>query len=228
MLPKTKPSADVREAREFGAPRAKGERVHAGIDLAAELGDPVVAPEGGSIVAIQGPTWSGNTPSAAVLLATDTGIVLNLGELDPDALAVAVGDRVEKRQLVGYVGPTSMLHFEAYRSGTKSTKQWLSGQPAPVELLDPTAYVQAAAADVGAEVADLPTWDAIKEAIASKGAAWWPAAPSLPSWWPSSSTPPDNRTAPSSSTPPDNRTAPSSGGGAGLVILAAALVWGLK
>jgi murein DD-endopeptidase MepM/ murein hydrolase activator NlpD len=135
----------VRASRMFGARRSGGETVHTGIDIGHRAGEPVVATEAGEVIRIQGPTWAGDTPSSAVLIATDSGIVINLGEVDPNTLRVHKGSRVEKGQRVGDVSPTTMLHIETYRKGTTQTHRWLAGDPPPPELLDPSKYVMRAA-----------------------------------------------------------------------------------
>jgi murein DD-endopeptidase MepM/ murein hydrolase activator NlpD len=211
-LPWTKPNADVRDSREFGAPRKKGQRVHTGIDLGSQQGEPVIAPEAGVIVRIQGPTWVGEIPSSAVLLATDTGIVIVLGEVDPTTVRVAKGERVKAGTPIGEVGVTKMLHFETYTGGTTQTAQWLAGNPPPTNLLDPTAYLQVAATvSTGKPVPQLPSWSAIQQAIASKAATIWPGS--------SPST--ENRTPPSSAAY-ENQT--DGGGGGVLLLLGLALV----
>ena len=75
------PLPDVTRKRyTFGAPRANGQRKHAGLDFYAPRGSPVVAPESGVIVATQ----RFNGPNAhAILLQTDTGPVILFGEVEP-------------------------------------------------------------------------------------------------------------------------------------------------
>jgi murein DD-endopeptidase MepM/ murein hydrolase activator NlpD len=215
-LPATAPSVDVRDSREFGAPRRHGQRVHVGLDLGSTQGEPVIATEAGRVVAIQGPTWAGETPSAAVLIETDTGIVVALCEVEPSTVRVAKGDRVAKGQRIGEVGPTRMLHLETYRAGTRSTAQWWAGSPPPAELLDPTAYVQAAATAAGQPLADLPSWTAIRDAVASKAASFWPWTPSEPTFEP--------MPAPA----PAPAAADGGGAGVGLLVVLALVAWGAR
>jgi murein DD-endopeptidase MepM/ murein hydrolase activator NlpD len=137
-----KPRA-IRESRRFGASRVDRKtgrpRFHAAIDLGSAHGHPVVAPESGTVASLQ--TFRG--PDHALLLQTDTGPVLLLGEMDPASWRVAEGDRVQKGQWVGNVGTTNHLHFGAFAKGTRVTSQWFVGEPPPPSLLDPTLYVEA-------------------------------------------------------------------------------------
>ncbi|TPV95535.1 MAG: DUF333 domain-containing protein [Myxococcales bacterium FL481] len=134
----------------FGAARKGGQRHHAGVDIIAPRGAVVVAPEAGSVVATQ----RFNGPNAhALLLQTVTGPVILLGEVEPDSWAdfgVDVGSQVERGQPVARVGVnpggSTMLHFEMYREGTTRNHQWWQGRPEPSELLDPTVYLETAAA----------------------------------------------------------------------------------
>ena len=133
--------------RVFGAPR--GERLHAGGDLAVGYGADVYSPIDGEVVAVLGPTWSGETPSLAVLVydeSTDT--TLNLGEVEPLSLVVAVGDTVTRGQYVGTVCATGVLHIEWYAGRQVKTRQWPAGESPPDLLLDPMPWLrQQGAAD---------------------------------------------------------------------------------
>lgn len=136
-------------ARAFAASRKGSAKYHAGIDLKAETGDPVVATEDGVVVATQG--WDG--PQAkALLLQTDSGPVMLYGAIAPNSwkeFGVGVGTRVKKGQPLGRVGTypkgSHMLHFEIYREGTTKNYKWYKGDPAPANLLDPTNYLKRAA-----------------------------------------------------------------------------------
>ena len=118
----------------------------------------MVAPEAGVIVATQ----RFNGPRAhAVLLQTDTGPVILLGEVEPGSwaeLGHEVGSRVAAGQPIATVGinpgGSTMLHMEMYREGTTRNHQWWDRGRPPEVLLDPTAYLEAAAA--GQPVAEVP------------------------------------------------------------------------
>ena len=138
----------------FGASRAGGRRHHAGVDLYAPRGSVVLAPEAGTIVAAQ----PFNGPNAvALLIQTDTGPVILLGEIEPDSwreFDLDIGSRVSAGQEVARVGinpgGSQMLHYEMYRDGTTRNDRWYYGRPPPDNLLDPTGYLQRAKAlDVG-------------------------------------------------------------------------------
>lgn len=134
-------------AKSFGSNRDSGNRLHAGIDLPASAGTPVVAPESGKIVETQG--WDG--PNAkALLMETDSGVVLLFGAVAPNSwkeFGLAKGSRVKRGQGVARIGVyphgSTMLHFEIYKKGTTKNERWLPGKY-PENLIDPTEYLQAA------------------------------------------------------------------------------------
>lgn len=147
--------------KAFGASRLEGLRRHAGVDILAPRGAEVVAPESGTIVATQ----RFNGPRAhALLLQTDSGPVILLGEVEPGSwhqYNAGIGSRVEGGQPVARVGinprGSTMLHYEMYREGTARNHQWWKAAAAPAELLDPTVYLEAAAA--GEPVTPVPSDD---------------------------------------------------------------------
>lgn len=146
-------TTDFGDARPFGSKAPT--RHHAGEDLRAPRGAELVATEGGNIVSID-ESWydsASGVPTGSVLLATDTGIVLNYGEVEPHsttALGLNVGSRVERGQVLATVGATNMVHFETYEAGTKLSHRWPWHGPPPTSLRDPTRYLQRAAKTVPA------------------------------------------------------------------------------
>jgi len=144
--------AVTRRRWTFGAPRGGGAlaRRHAGVDLYAPRGSVVLAPEAGKIVAIQ----PFNGPKAvAMLIQTDTGPVILLGEIEPnswDEFGLSRGSRVRAGQEVARVGinpgGSQMLHFEMYRQGTTRNHSWPSINPPPGQLLNPERYLKTAKA----------------------------------------------------------------------------------
>ncbi len=156
------PLPDVTRRRwTFGAGRAKGKRRHAGVDLYAPAGSVVLAPESGTIVATQ----RFNGPRAhAVLLQTDTGPVILLGEVFPGSwndFGLSIGSRVDAGDPVARVGinpgGSQMLHYEMYTDGTRRNARWYTGNPPPDNLLDPTNYLQRAKAlDVAQDDPSIP------------------------------------------------------------------------
>ena len=128
--------------------------IHTGIDLYCEPNANVYACEAGIIVAIEKFTgehsdspWWNNTWA---LLIEDDEKVIVYGEIDLPELKI--GDRVEKGDCLGKVIPvsrsknsdipTSMLHFELHKKGTKFTSWWKHGESMPETLIDCTSYLQ--------------------------------------------------------------------------------------
>lgn len=153
------PLPDVTRKRwTFGADRAKGVRHHAGVDLYAPRGSVVLAPESGRLIARQafvGPN------SVALLMQTDTGLTLLFGEVEPESwlrMGLQIGSPVKAGQPIATVGinpgGSQMLHFEAYREGTRRNHRWYQGQQPPSELLNPTQYLKTAEALDGGQVDD--------------------------------------------------------------------------
>ena len=152
--------AVTRRRWTFGASRANGKRHHAGVDLYAPRGSVVLSPESGTIIAFQ----PFNGPHAvAMLIQTDTGPVILLGEIEPSSwteFGLGRGSRVEAGQEVARLGinpgGSQMLHYEMYREGTTRNARWYTGKPPPSNLLNPTEYLQRARAlDVGQQNDDV-------------------------------------------------------------------------
>ncbi len=130
-------------SRAFMARRGSGARYHAGIDLYADPGDLVVAPETGTIVRRQ--TFYAGT--GAILVETDSGVVLLLGETKMGGsteFGVDTGSRVKAGQPLTRVGRSNtgshMLHVETYTSGTIKNQPWYKSKGRPSNLLDPSDY----------------------------------------------------------------------------------------
>jgi murein DD-endopeptidase MepM/ murein hydrolase activator NlpD len=129
-------------ARRFGADR--GSRYHAGIDIYANAGDPIVAAEGGRVVAFRTffhGTW-------ALYLCTNSGITLNYGEIAKNSwreFGIQRGSVVVKGQPLGRIGLMSggshMLHFETYRGCVDRNRPWYKAKGVPSTLLNPTKYL---------------------------------------------------------------------------------------
>jgi murein DD-endopeptidase MepM/ murein hydrolase activator NlpD len=108
-----------REGRgEFGTPRSGGRR-HGGIDIQGDVGDPVVAVAGGTVVVRPNNGAAGNT----VHVRHDDGTLTKYFHLDE--FSVRNGQRVEAGQQIGTMGRTgntpaqgdTHLHFEMWRDG---------------------------------------------------------------------------------------------------------------
>lgn len=132
-------------SRRFGAPRDNGARYHAGMDIYANYGDPVVAMGDGVVTAVQ----SFHLGSWAMFV--DHGdVVVMYGEIEPKSwrqFGVQVGSRVSKGQPLariacmrwdGSLCDSHMLHLETYVSGTTRNRAWYQDRSAPAQLLDPT------------------------------------------------------------------------------------------
>lgn len=134
-------------------------RYHAGADLAAKFGTPVFAPEAGVIVAPNS-GWESKVVNGQVvgvkslIMVTDSGYTLLLGGIRPSSSTLKAGDRVAAGQKVAEVGAyakgDTMLHFQMYagkltEAQVNARKSWSYGAPAPDKLIDPSAYLKAAA-----------------------------------------------------------------------------------
>jgi len=137
-------------------------RHHSGIDIAANPGDIVVATEPGTILATL-PYYKGTD---AIYERTDSGLVINYGEIAPDSwteFGISDGDRVEAGQPIARVGWHDMLHLETYEAMENPEQQvqrirnreyvWIKEDGPPEGLLDPSSYlVKAARAEAAAVI----------------------------------------------------------------------------
>lgn len=110
---------DGRITSHFGLradPLGKGERRHAGIDIAAPAGTPVKAIAAGTVV------FSGPAGGYGNLVAIDHGNGITTRYAHNRALLVSIGERVTLGQEIAQVGSTGRstgphLHFEVLRDG---------------------------------------------------------------------------------------------------------------
>ncbi|MCH9637733.1 MAG: M23 family metallopeptidase [Gammaproteobacteria bacterium] len=140
--------------QRFGAPRGSSDwfnvpsRYHIGHDCIAVAGDIVVAPEDGVVGNIRN-FYAG---TKAMYLWTDTGITINLGEIEPGSqrdFGATEGTRVSKGQPVARVGefemgkelPYNMIHFEIFDGHRDRSLNWYDGEPRPTDLRNPTDYL---------------------------------------------------------------------------------------
>ncbi len=140
--------------RAFHASRKS--RYHAGIDLYADAGDVVLAPESGVIVADQ--NFLKSIPGEdAMLIQGDSGTTILLGEIVAESMTTQYGlkegSRVEQGQPVAIVAETvngsHMLHFETYTQGSERNRSWKKSKKPHPSLLDPTAYLLRARVSTG-------------------------------------------------------------------------------
>lgn len=98
------------------SPTSGGRRLHAGIDIAAPRGTPIIAAADGHVV------FSGYHSAYGNLLVLDHGYGLVTRYAHTSRLLAKVGDHVQRGQLVALVGNTGRstgphLHFEVYQDG---------------------------------------------------------------------------------------------------------------
>ncbi|WP_234030279.1 M23 family metallopeptidase [Erythrobacter mangrovi] len=118
-IPGGLPLAGARVTSGFGMryhPILGETRFHAGIDLAAPMGTPVVATSSGRVASAG---WRGNY---GILVALSHGGSVETRYAHLSAVAVRPGQTVEAGQVIGYVGSTGRstgphLHYETRVSG---------------------------------------------------------------------------------------------------------------
>lgn len=108
-------------ARNFGAGRSGGRRLHAGVDLIAPVGTKIRAIADG--VVIQAPYYFYSGTNALEVDHPGIGVV-RYGEISiSKAVRLKAGDRVKAGEVIAYVGRlesgSSMLHFELYSGKAK-------------------------------------------------------------------------------------------------------------
>jgi len=91
-------------------------RMHNGLDLDGNMGDPIVAAQSGTVLSAGWQSGYGNT------IVLDHGDNLSTVYAHQTSFEVAAGDAVQTGQLIGYVGSTGNstgphLHFEVRVSG---------------------------------------------------------------------------------------------------------------
>jgi murein DD-endopeptidase MepM/ murein hydrolase activator NlpD len=133
--------------RKFGCPRADGARKHAGCDLYAPAGTPVLAVEDGEVIAGPYPFYD---VVDAVEVRHASGVV-RYGEISKTgAPRIKPGVKVTACQVVGYVGKMqtvsqSMIHFELFGGTGKGSLTDRARAPfmRRDDLIDPTAFLEA-------------------------------------------------------------------------------------
>lgn len=147
--------APIRGAKAYLAARSNGARLHAGVDLAARRGTPVVAPEAGvvrlagdadSAPAVSGWRWRGYGPDVVLLEGESRWHVI--GHLQE--LVVRENQRVEAGEPLGQVSRLAHAHWEvlsAARPGrgravaeiSEDPIAWLAGDRVPYDGRAPIA-----------------------------------------------------------------------------------------
>ncbi len=98
------------------SPQGEGRRLHAGIDIAAPRGTPVVAPADGHVV------YAGYHTAYGNLVVIDHGYGLSTKYGHLSRINVRVGARIQRSEVLGRVGSTGRstgphLHFEVHQDG---------------------------------------------------------------------------------------------------------------
>ena len=112
----TKKWRNAGTSASFGADR-KG-RLHAGCDIGAAHGTPVVAIEGGKVIERGTKPFISGTQLYAIAIKHDSGFVARYTEINGIPVDLQKNSTVAAGQQLGYVqqaGKLSMLHFELYR-----------------------------------------------------------------------------------------------------------------
>lgn len=151
------PSVRFKAKRPWGGTQ---ERWHAGLDLRAKEGTPILAPEPCVIVDVDR-GWDGTAKATLVHTASGHSLLLGCTALGS---APPVGTKVPTGGVLATVGhytktddtKSSMLHFQAYNelitpAQANARQSWKLGAPQPQGLIDPLVYL------AGAE--DLPAKD---------------------------------------------------------------------
>jgi murein DD-endopeptidase MepM/ murein hydrolase activator NlpD len=108
--------APVAGRRAWLADRSEGARLHAGVDLAARPGTPVVAPADGRVTRVvrdadATPGWRGYGP-AVVVVRDDDGAYHVMAHLAPDVHLANRGDVVRAGARIGTVSRLAHVHWE--------------------------------------------------------------------------------------------------------------------
>jgi murein DD-endopeptidase MepM/ murein hydrolase activator NlpD len=115
-LPPVQNYAPITGRRAWLADRSEGARLHAGVDLAARPGAPVVAPADGRVVRVvrdadATPGWRGYGPAVVVVL-DDDGAYHVMAHLAMDVHLPDRGDVVRAGARVGSVSRLAHVHWE--------------------------------------------------------------------------------------------------------------------
>ena len=106
--------APITGRRAWMAERAEGARWHAGVDLAAPAGTPVLAPEDGTVVKVLADAnnvtgWKGYGPGVVVVLGRHSRVFHTLTHVVPSC---AEGDVVQLGARVATVSNLAHVHYE--------------------------------------------------------------------------------------------------------------------
>lgn len=133
--------APITGRRQWLASRSDGQRLHAGVDLAAPPGTPVLSPEAGRVVGVvldadHTNAWKGYGPALVIIEGT-SGVFHRLTHLSAEGIRVRRGDLIGSSGVpVGRVSGLAHTHWEVMVQPRRTEPY------ATVELsLDPLAWV---------------------------------------------------------------------------------------
>ncbi|KPP90624.1 M23 family metallopeptidase [Erythrobacter sp. HL-111] len=134
-------------------------RMHAGLDFRARHGTPIAAVTDGRV------TSAGRAGGCGIAVRIDHGEGLSTRYCHMSRMAVSRGQRVERGQIIGYVGSTGLstgphLHYEMYRGGRSINPESVAfvsrAQLSGTELIDfRRRLIELKQVEVGAALADL-------------------------------------------------------------------------
>ncbi len=141
-----------------GRPDRSGQgriRYHAAIDLGATRGATVLTPAEGEVIGVQSyyKTSRGVPTDAVLFYSPELDVTYLLGEVDP-AYVPPVGLRAGAGVPIAMVGDTGHLHFGIFAGRQRvmtDAHRWYSDYT-PAALLDPRAWLKAAALSYGGPV----------------------------------------------------------------------------
>lgn len=141
------PDAGTLRAWGYSGPGRAPGHIHAGVDLPAAPGTPVLAPEAGEVVEVGAlpmrPPWTGYAPAVLMLGASGRWHLLAhlSGSADGGASthpAVRVGQRVQLGDVLGYVGRERHAHWEVR---TRPHARRAIGETTYTITMDPSAWL---------------------------------------------------------------------------------------
>ena len=121
-------SKKIKSISKYGKrinPITKKKAFHSGIDFAIAEGEPVVSPAKGVVITTKYDSKRGNNITIKHNKKFSTSYFHLM------SISVRVGDKLKKRQLIGYVGNTGLstgphLHYEVLKNGkNKNPKKYL-------------------------------------------------------------------------------------------------------
>jgi murein DD-endopeptidase MepM/ murein hydrolase activator NlpD len=130
----------------YGARRAGGERIHAGVDVGAFVGDTVIAMGDGVVLWPVSGFRIGADLEAVAIRHEDADYIYAEIHVDPQNLVP--GTKLRAGQRIGKVGRNgdgnAMLHLESWTHdlAPKGFVPWYGGKPAPHGVLDVQARLK--------------------------------------------------------------------------------------